>query len=85
MDFGAGWGRIARFFLREARPQDIVAVDTMSFAIECLRKTGAAFQIVHNPPAPPIPGFQQTFHRSILTRSFRTYQNHIRALGSIIC
>ena len=62
MDFGAGWGRIARFFLREARPQDIVAVDTMSFAIECLRKTGAAFQIVHNPPAPPIPGFQQTFH-----------------------
>jgi 2-polyprenyl-3-methyl-5-hydroxy-6-metoxy-1,4-benzoquinol methylase len=62
MDFGAGWGRIARFFLREAYPQDIVAVDTLSFAIDCLRSTGAVFEIVHNPPAPPIPGFQQTFH-----------------------
>lgn len=62
MDFGAGWGRIARLFLREARPQDIVAADTMSFAIECLRETGSAFQIVHNPPAPPIPEFEQSFH-----------------------
>jgi 2-polyprenyl-3-methyl-5-hydroxy-6-metoxy-1,4-benzoquinol methylase len=62
MDFGAGWGRIARLFLREARPQDIVAADTMGFAINWLRKTGSIFQIIHNPPAPPIPGFQQSFH-----------------------
>jgi 2-polyprenyl-3-methyl-5-hydroxy-6-metoxy-1,4-benzoquinol methylase len=62
MDFGAGWGRIARLFLREARPQDIVAADTASLAIKCLRETGSAFQIIHNLPAPPIPEFQQTFH-----------------------
>jgi hypothetical protein len=62
MDFGAGWGRIARLFLREARPQDILASDTMSLAISCLRETGGAFQIIQNPPAPPIPGFQRTFN-----------------------
>jgi 2-polyprenyl-3-methyl-5-hydroxy-6-metoxy-1,4-benzoquinol methylase len=61
MDFGAGWGRIARLFLREARPKDIFASDTMGFAIRCLQETGGVFQIVQNPPAPPIPGFDQTF------------------------
>ena len=62
MDFGAGWGRIARLFLRELRPKDIVASDTMSFAIRCLQETGGIFQIVQNPPAPPIQGFDQTFN-----------------------
>jgi len=61
MDFGAGWGRIARFFLRDARPEDIVAVDTLSLAVHCLRNIGCTFQVIHNPPAPPIPEFHQTF------------------------
>jgi 2-polyprenyl-3-methyl-5-hydroxy-6-metoxy-1,4-benzoquinol methylase len=61
MDFGAGWGRIARFFLRDTAPQNIVTADTMRLAITCLKDTGGPFQIVHNPPAPPIPKFQQTF------------------------
>ena len=51
-----------KVFLREAHPQDIVASDTMSLAINCMRETGGAFQIIQNPPAPPIPGFQQTFN-----------------------
>jgi 2-polyprenyl-3-methyl-5-hydroxy-6-metoxy-1,4-benzoquinol methylase len=62
LDFGAGWGRIARFFLREARPKDIVAADTMKLAIDCLRQTGGIFQIVHNLPVPPFPDLRQTFH-----------------------
>lgn len=62
MDFGAGWGRIARFWLRDTRPENIVAADTMPFAVRCLREAGSAFRIVQNNPAPPIPGFKETFH-----------------------
>lgn len=61
MDFGAGWGRIARLWLREVRPKNIVTSDTMPFAIKCLNETGGIFHVVENPPYPPIPDFDQSF------------------------
>jgi 2-polyprenyl-3-methyl-5-hydroxy-6-metoxy-1,4-benzoquinol methylase len=58
LDFGAGWGRIARLWLRETDAGNITVADTMPFAIECLQRTGAPYRIVHNPPAPPLPGVE---------------------------
>jgi hypothetical protein len=56
LDFGGGWGRISRFFLREAKPEDIIIADTMAYAIRCLRETGNPCRIIHNQPRPPILG-----------------------------
>jgi SAM-dependent methyltransferase len=58
LDFGGGWGRIARLWLRETEARNITVADTMAFAIDCLKKTGAPFRIIHNPPMPPLPGAQ---------------------------
>jgi hypothetical protein len=53
LDFGAGWGRIARFWLRDTLPENITASDTMDMAISLLRELKAPYDIVNNPPFPP--------------------------------
>jgi len=53
LDFGAGWGRIARFWLRDTPPQNITASDTMDMAISLLSELKAPYHIVKNPPFPP--------------------------------
>jgi SAM-dependent methyltransferase len=54
LDFGGGWGRVARFFLRDTQPEYIYIADTMEYAIDCLHATGNPCQIIHNQPRPPI-------------------------------
>jgi 2-polyprenyl-3-methyl-5-hydroxy-6-metoxy-1,4-benzoquinol methylase len=61
LDFGGGWGRIARLFLRDTTPERIVVAETMNFAVECLRETGAQFQVFQNKPFPPIGGLTGSF------------------------
>lgn len=61
LDFGGGWGRIARFFLRDTKPECIYIVDTMQYAIECLRATGNPCHVIHNQPRPPILGLPDQF------------------------
>lgn len=55
MDFGSGWGRIARFFLRDTEPKNLYAVDAFSSAVEWMKKTNLSCQIIHSKPLPPIP------------------------------
>lgn len=54
LDFGGGWGRISRFFLRDTKPECIFIAETREFAIECLRATGDRCHVIHNQPRPPI-------------------------------
>jgi len=61
LDFGCGWGRVARFFLRETKPEKIYVADTMEYAIECLRATGNVFRVIHNEARPPITGLTELF------------------------
>ncbi len=56
LDFGGGWGRISRFFLRDTKPESIFIAETREYAIDCLRKYAAGCSIIHNQPRPPIPG-----------------------------
>ena len=56
MDFGAGWGRIARFFLRDTIPQNLFAVDPLSQAVEWMHATKLPCRIIRSSPLPPIPG-----------------------------
>lgn len=53
LDFGVGWGRIARFWLRDTPPENIRASDTMDMAVSLLRELKAPYDIVKNPPLPP--------------------------------
>jgi hypothetical protein len=61
LDLGAGWGRIARFFLRDTKPQRIVVVDCMSEAIRWLHATRNPCRIIANEAMPPIAGLDTSF------------------------
>jgi SAM-dependent methyltransferase len=55
LDFGCGWGRILRFFLKDVSPDKIVGVDQSKEAIEVCRSTfsNGRFELIE--PEPPIP------------------------------
>jgi len=59
LDFGAGWGRISRFFLRDTKPGHIVVADCMSEAVRWLHATSNPCRIIKNEPRPPIPGISE--------------------------
>jgi hypothetical protein len=56
LDFGAGWGRISRFFLRDTKPEHIVVADCMSEAVRWLHATRNPCRIIKSEPRPPIDG-----------------------------
>lgn len=59
MDFGAGWGRIARFFLRDTNVENIWCVDPYSRAVDSMRQTNLPCKIVQSKSLPPIPNINQ--------------------------
>ncbi len=54
LDFGGGWGRVSRFFLRDTLPECIFISEVREYAIQCIRATGNRCQVIHNQPRPPI-------------------------------
>ncbi len=61
LDFGCGWGRIMRCFLREAAPVDLFGVDSMPAAIELCRTFGALANVMLIRDMPPTPLRPLTF------------------------
>lgn len=55
LDFGGGWGRITRFFLRECPADKLVLVDCLTDAIECAQSLNPPFQVVKSDVNPPLP------------------------------
>lgn len=53
MDFGCGWGRIARFFYRDTRYQFIYLTDHYQEAMDICRDTGMYGNLVRNTTLPP--------------------------------
>lgn len=58
MDFGSGWGRIARFFLRDTPAENIFAVDPYSVALDWMNKTRLPCKIIKSNSLPPIPNIE---------------------------
>jgi hypothetical protein len=54
MDFGGGWGRILRLFLREVPPDSLLLCDCLTDAIETARSLNPPYAVYHNDPEPPI-------------------------------
>jgi hypothetical protein len=55
LDFGGGWGRIARLWLRETTPDRLWVADCLTDSIALLRSTGFPGRVVQNAPMPPLP------------------------------
>lgn len=55
LDFGGGWGRILRFFLREFPAERLIMADSFAEAVEWARRLNSPFTIVHNQVTPPLP------------------------------
>jgi 2-polyprenyl-3-methyl-5-hydroxy-6-metoxy-1,4-benzoquinol methylase len=53
LDFGCGWGRILRFFMRDVAPANLVGVDCMPKAIELCRQTNTVNEFKQVPLLPP--------------------------------
>lgn len=58
LDFGCGWGRTIRFFMRDVPTAQLQGVDVMPLAIELSRQTNPWCQFSLIPPFPPsgLPG-----------------------------
>jgi SAM-dependent methyltransferase len=53
LDFGCGWGRILRFFLRDVRAQNLMGVDCEPNVIEFCRRTNPSIRCELVDPLPP--------------------------------
>ena len=61
LEFGCGWGRMIRLFLRDVEPQNLSGIDCMPAAIDICKDTNpyCTFRLVD--PLPPSPIGQATF------------------------
>ncbi len=55
LDFGVGWGRIARFFLKDVAAQNIFGIDVSPEMIEICRQTWRSNNFIVTNPFPPTP------------------------------
>ena len=55
IDFGGGWGRILRLFLREFPADQLLLLDCLTDAIECAKSLNPPFAIYQNGIDPPLP------------------------------
>lgn len=55
LDFGCGWGRYARMFLRNVPASHIYCADTSDWSLDVCRDTGVPGQMVRLEPMPPSP------------------------------
>jgi SAM-dependent methyltransferase len=59
LDFGCGWGRIIRFFLKDVPASKLVGVDHSEEGIRACKRTNSwcSFELIDpNPPTPMAPG-----------------------------
>jgi SAM-dependent methyltransferase len=61
LDFGCGWGRITRFFLRDVPPEKITGVDHSDEVIEVCRATNKWCSFALIDPDPPTPLQAESF------------------------
>src|SRR5262249_18027231 len=54
LDFGCGWGRVTRFFLKDVAPSQLWGIDIRSETIDIAKKLfqgpGGAFEVTNAPP-----------------------------------
>jgi ubiquinone/menaquinone biosynthesis C-methylase UbiE/glycosyltransferase involved in cell wall biosynthesis len=61
LDFGCGWGRITRFFLKDIDPEDLIGVDVIDEAVQLCRETRLPCDVRKVQPLPPLPFPEASF------------------------
>lgn len=61
MDFGCGWGRIIRCFLRDVEPEVLNGCDCLPYMIQLCKKDLPECKFIQNEPLPPTPFGANTF------------------------
>jgi len=61
LDFGCGWGRVIRFFLRDVEPENLWGIDCFPRMIELCRATNAWSRFALVQPFPPTAFDDETF------------------------
>ncbi len=61
LDFGCGWGRIARYFLRDLGPDDLIGIDVNPAAVGAARNTNRWFTFEECELFPPTRFEEQSF------------------------
>ena len=61
LDFGCGWGRTIRFFLKDVAPEKLTGVDHSEEAIQCCKETNKWCNFFLIGPRPPTPLASQSF------------------------
>jgi SAM-dependent methyltransferase len=61
LDFGCGWGRVARFWLRDVAPASLWCVDVLATAVELMRQTRIPANVLGCRPLPPVDGLPAGF------------------------
>lgn len=61
LDFGCGWGRLARYFLRDLEPENLIGVDVDPAAVAAARNTNPWFRFEESEIFPPTRFESQTF------------------------
>ena len=83
MDFGCGWGRISRFFIKDFAKDHLLGVDPLTEAVETCRSTNrwATFQHIdlHPPIDRPSASLDLVFAFSVF--SHLTEDTHLEWLG----
>ncbi len=62
LDFGTGWGRIARCFLRDVAAENIIGVDVSPDLLSVCRETFPGPRFLQGDPFPPLPLAGQSVH-----------------------
>ena len=55
IDFGGGWGRILRLFLRDYPAEQLVLSDCLTVAVELARSLNPPYRVIQNQTLPPLP------------------------------
>jgi SAM-dependent methyltransferase len=53
LDFGCGWGRVIRFFLKDVHPHNLLGVDISTVALEACSQTNRWCRFAETPTLPP--------------------------------
>jgi SAM-dependent methyltransferase len=72
LDFGTGWGRIIRPFMREFPPENLYAVEPSADWCQTARRCNPYVSIIQSDLAPPLP-FRENFFAYIIAYSIFTH------------
>jgi len=83
LDFGCGWGRVTRFFLRDVAPENLVGIDVDAEVIRACRETNPWARFEQCETFPPTPfdsgSFDLVYAYSVF--SHLSEEAHSRWLG----